>query len=181
MVELSCLEMQHVSVAVGCSRYSHGESAHVAYIRSPDCCLILALSPSNTDPPVPYIGQGAQLGLEDAGVIITLLEKLCFEDDGNGGRFNLANFGPAMAVYEKMRLPRVREILEISRRWGMQQQKRSMNEKYNEVKETLIQRDVFFYETMKDILPGSTYNYLEQIEAALQKEPVLLARIEEES
>ena len=121
------------------------------------------------------------MGLEDAGVIITLLEKLCLEEDGNSGAFNLANFGNAMAIYEKMRLPRIREILEISQRWGMQQQKRSACEKYNAVKEELIQRDVFFHETMKDILPGSTYNFQEHIDAVLQKEPVLLARIEEES
>ena len=120
------------------------------------------------------------MGIEDAGVIITLLEKLCFEDNGNGGSFNLANFGNAMAIYEKMRLPRTAEILELSKSFGQSQEKRGTCEKYNAVKEELIRRDVFFHETMDLLRPGAGYDYNEDIKTALEKEAVLLALIEEE-
>lgn len=119
------------------------------------------------------------MGLEDAGVIISLLKELCVEDNGNGGDFSATNFGNAMKIYEKMRLPRTTEILERSKAWGKTQQMRSTNEKYNEVKEELIQRDVFFHETMNHLCPGAKYDFKKDVSEVLDNEPVLLSRIEE--
>jgi hypothetical protein len=56
---------------------------------------------------------------------------------------------------------------------GNLQQKRSMDKKYNEVKEELIKRDIFFHHTMETMLPGATYKYAEEVANALEKDSVL--------
>jgi salicylate hydroxylase len=142
-------------------------------------------------PPVPFLGQGAQMGLEDAGVIVSLLQKLCVgvQENGDGGdcattgssaSFHTANFGNAMKIYDKMRVGRTRDIVYRSWRAGEMQQKRSENEKYNKVKEELLQRSVFFHETLEDLCPGATYDFQKHLEQVLESEPVLLPVLEEE-
>ena len=121
------------------------------------------------------------MGLEDAGVIINLLKELCLLDNGNGGTFCVSNFHNAMKIYEKMRVPRTSEIIEKSKWWGKLQQRRSIDKKYNEVKEELIKRDVFFHETGSHLKPGAMYDFKKDVECALAKEPVLLPLIEEDS
>jgi len=83
-------------------------------------------------PPVPYIGQGAQQGIEDAGTLALLLKKFCLDDQGN---LDLQNLDYAVTVYESIRIPRVREILDNCHSWGNMQLKRAQNAAYNIVKE----------------------------------------------
>jgi salicylate hydroxylase len=125
-------------------------------------------------PPVPYTGQGAQMGLEDAGVIALLMKKLCLDDNG---KFQKSKFGDAMKIYEKMRIPRAKEIQEISSNWGNMEQKRSDNPKYNVVKEEKIRRDVFFHLTLPIMFPGVNYDYKVDVEKVLQKERVVLPKL----
>ena len=83
-------------------------------------------------PPVPYIGQGAQQGMEDAGTLALLLKKFCLNDQG---KLDLANLDYAVNLYESMRIPRVTEILDNCHSYGNMQLKRAQNPAYNIVKE----------------------------------------------
>jgi 2-polyprenyl-6-methoxyphenol hydroxylase-like FAD-dependent oxidoreductase len=51
-------------------------------------------------PPVPYTGQGAQMGLEDAGCLALLIQKLCLDTYGS---FRVDKFSEAMQIYEDLR------------------------------------------------------------------------------
>mmetsp|Transcript_2882 Transcript_2882/g.5238 ORF Transcript_2882/g.5238 Transcript_2882/m.5238 type:complete len:448 (-) Transcript_2882:2308-3651(-) len=121
-------------------------------------------------PSVPYIGQVAQMGMEDAGIIATLLKELCLNEDGH---WDVTNFGAAMEIYERMRIPRTKELIKTSKAMGKLQQKCSMNKKYNDYKEEIIKRDIFFHQTMEDMLPGATYKYAEEVAKALEKDGIL--------
>jgi hypothetical protein len=121
-------------------------------------------------PQVPYIGQGAQQGIEDAGVIIMLLKNMCVDDKRN---FSLTNFGPAMGIYEEMRVPRTAEVLNNAKIQGRMQQKRAESVTYNRCKEELIKRDIFFHGTMPVMFPGARYDYKAAVEIVL-KEKLLL-------
>ena len=74
-------------------------------------------------PPVPYIGQGAMMAIEDVGILVTLLKSLCLvgEDKQTVGaeRFSMAHLETACTLYEKIRLPRTTETLERSAALGM--------------------------------------------------------------
>ena len=126
-------------------------------------------------PPVPYLGQGAQQGLEDAGVISILLKSLCLDEKGN---FDLRNFETAMKIYERMRIPRTAAIQQHSTRWGETQQKRADNPRYNLVKEELIRRDCFFHETMPMMFPGARYDYKDDVARMLSSETISPTREE---
>ena len=73
-------------------------------------------------PPVPYIGQGAMMAMEDVGVLARLLRHHCCK----GGTQPFAPTDEALAAatadYEAMRIPRVRRILGSSHTLGKTQQ-----------------------------------------------------------
>ena len=143
-------------------------------------------------PPVPYLGQGAQQGLEDAGTLAMLFEHLLMvDDDGDGQpssstfetknkKFSTTNLSTALKLYNRIRVPRTQDILEHSKLWGKQQQKRSECSKYNKVKEEKIQRDVFYHETVSDLLPGVHHDYKEDVLAAIQEAPLSAVAEEDE-
>lgn len=83
-------------------------------------------------PPTPYIGQGAQQGMEDVGTLALLLKTFCVDDQG---QLDLTNLHHAVKLYEKIRIPRVTEIMEIGVETGRVQQKRAENPAYNIIKE----------------------------------------------
>ena len=56
---------------------------------------------------------------------------------------------------------------------GEMRQKRADNKKYNQVKEELIKRDVFFHETTMEMFPGATYDYRQDVKRVLDEEPLL--------
>jgi 2-polyprenyl-6-methoxyphenol hydroxylase-like FAD-dependent oxidoreductase len=82
-------------------------------------------------PPVPYIGQGAQQGMEDIGTLAVLLKTFCLDDQG---RFDLSNLHHAVMVYEKIRIPRVAKVLANGHQVGNCQAKRAQNPAYNIVR-----------------------------------------------
>ena len=119
-------------------------------------------------PPIPYLGQGAQQGLEDVGVLVELLKKICLDDNGS---LDLTRFSDAMTLYEKMRIPRTSDLIDQGTHVGALQQKRATCEKYNRVKEQLIQRDVFFHETLPVMFVGAKYDYKQDVHDVLEGTP----------
>ena len=83
-------------------------------------------------PPVPYIGQGCQQGLEDAATLALLLQRFCLDFEG---KLDLSNMDHAVSVYESIRIPRVKTVLGNAEFWGDMQQKRAQNPAYNVIKE----------------------------------------------
>jgi len=118
-------------------------------------------------PPAIYTGQGAQMGLEDVGVIVELMKRLCLREDGV---LELANFGHAAQIYETIRIPRVHHVLSAAQKMGRMQQKRAMSKKYDKVKEELLQRDIFFHEHLPELLVGAMHNYNDDLDDALRNE-----------
>lgn len=117
-------------------------------------------------PPLPYSGQGAQMGLEDAGCVALLLQKLCLDDFGT---FRLHHFAEAMSLFEDMRIPRVADVNRISTQWGNTQQNRATCEKLNRISEERIRRDVFFHQTLSHLFEGVNYDIIEEVEEATQQ------------
>jgi salicylate hydroxylase len=137
-------------------------------------------------PPVPYLGQGAQQGLEDAGTLALLLQRLCCVVEGGRNDekakqcFSLGHVDAAIKLYDQMRVPRTAAVLEKSKNWGNMQQKKSECKKYNEVKEEMMRRDLFFHETFPVLFLGVKHDYKEEVMRTLE-EVRLLPVPEEES
>jgi hypothetical protein len=53
--------------------------------------------------------------MEDAGTLALLLKRLCINEQGD---LDLTHFGRAVKIYEAIRIPRVKEILENSHFMG---------------------------------------------------------------
>ncbi|GAX12607.1 hypothetical protein FisN_13Lh067 [Fistulifera solaris] len=132
-------------------------------------------------PPVPFTGQGAQQGLEDAGTLALLLRALCCS---TRGKLDVQHMSQALKLYEQIRIPRVNELLDLSQLTGDQRRKRSQSARYAEVREEIIQRQVFFHETSSNMLPGATHDYRKAIEKAFkalpQRMPILIEDDEDE-
>jgi salicylate hydroxylase len=127
-------------------------------------------------PPVPYLGQGAQQGIEDAGTLAILLKSMNAVHRGSGGSaFDSSALDVALKLYNKLRVPRTRDMLERSKDHGEMQQKRAEahSRVHARAREQLLQRDVFFHETLKDVLPGATYDYKEAAMQAIKEEPLM--------
>ena len=118
-------------------------------------------------PPVPYTGQGAQQGLEDAGSIALLLKHFCLDTDGQF-QLNDERFEKAMQVYQRLRIPHTTKVAEASKEMGHMNQKRAENEKFGAVAEEMIQRQVFYHETLPAMFPGATNNYKDEVERAVR-------------
>ena len=127
-------------------------------------------------PPVPYLGQGAQMGLEDAGTLSLLLKHMCLDIDG---QFQATNFRAVTKLFEQMRLPRTRQILENSQKWGKIQQQRADDTCRNQAREKIIKREVFFHEALPILFPGATFHYEKAVQEALARIPIHLAMVKE--
>jgi len=93
-------------------------------------------------PPVPYIGQGAMMAMEDAGTLSMLLGRFCpikssIEND-TPAQLDLRQFAKAMSVYESLRVSRTKAILGSSIALGKTQQKRAESKLYNAWREISI-------------------------------------------
>jgi len=125
-------------------------------------------------PPVPYTGQGAQMGLEDAGTLALLLKEYCCDSDGtldmdedNYGF--LEQFDQAMELYQQIRIPRVKHIQNCSNDVGRIQELRAASAKHDVIMSEKLQRHVFFHETLPQMLPGAHYDYKKDVERAIRQ------------
>lgn len=115
-------------------------------------------------PPVPYLGQGCQLGLEDAGTLAIFMNRLCISPDGT---LNKDDFPKAARAYETMRMRRTALVLKNSVAAGKLQQKRATNRPYNFARETVIKHQVSRHGTLPILKPSVTYDYKEHVDNLL--------------
>ena len=114
-------------------------------------------------PPVPYIGQGAQMAMEDCGVLAQLLRHHCC----GGGTAPFApttdNLARATDAYQAMRIPRTHRILGASHTLGKTQQRRAESWWYNLARELEIKLQVALHGTLPIMKPGAAYDYAEDV------------------
>ena len=115
-------------------------------------------------PPVPFTGQGAQMGLEDAGTMAVLLKQYCLQTDGT---LDWDGLPAAVEKLEALRIPRVAEIQKYSHQMGEMQQKQSECRKYARKNAMKLQREVFFHQTSPLIIPGAQYDFQTEIKKAV--------------
>ncbi|KAL7473116.1 hypothetical protein ACHAXS_013505 [Conticribra weissflogii] len=139
-------------------------------------------------PPVPYIGQGAQMAMEDAGTLALLLKHFCplleskndsnieneNNNDNSSSKFpdrilDFSNFEKAMEVYESLRVTRTKTILGSSVQLGKTQQKRADSKLYNAWRELSIKAQVWAYGTLPVMRPGAAFDYKAKVEEVLAK------------
>jgi 2-polyprenyl-6-methoxyphenol hydroxylase-like FAD-dependent oxidoreductase len=117
-------------------------------------------------PPVPYIGQGAQMAIEDVGVISRLIQKLCKPTAVSP--FNWERLTTVGRIYEKMRLPRTGAMLEASQSLGDMQLARSMASPEEILKkERDIQENVRKHGTLPIMFFGARFRYDHEVDRAL--------------
>ncbi|KAL9185954.1 hypothetical protein ACHAXT_003731, partial [Thalassiosira profunda] len=122
-------------------------------------------------PPVPYIGQGAQMAMEDAGTLSMLLAHYCpMTQQSESASPDLSQFSKAMAVYDSLRVSRTKAILGSSVQLGKTQQKRAESKLYNAWREMSIKAQVWAYGTLPVMRPGAAFDYRAAVEEALSAE-----------
>lgn len=129
-------------------------------------------------PPVPYIGQGAMMAMEDAGTLSMLLGHYCpiakhNHDGGAMATADFTQFTKAMAAYEQLRVSRTKAILGSSVQLGKTQQKRAESMLYNAWREMSIKAQVWAYGTLPVMRPGAAFDYRKVVEEALAAEKEL--------
>ena len=117
-------------------------------------------------PPVPYIGQGAMMAMEDAGTLSILLAEFCPVNDASAGP-DYTRFNEAMEIYESLRVNRTKTILGSSVQLGKTQQKRAESKLYNAYREWSIKAQVWAFGTLPVMRPGAAFHYVDKVEEAL--------------
>lgn len=120
-------------------------------------------------PPTTYTGQGAQQGLEDAGTVALLMKALCVNKETNkfqAGDFS--SFAKAMQLYESIRVPQAKRVMELATAVGRSQRKRAESMKYEAMQRDSILKKVFDHETIPEMLVGTVSHYAESVQQALQ-------------
>ncbi|KAJ3397960.1 hypothetical protein HDU92_000061 [Lobulomyces angularis] len=120
-------------------------------------------------PPVPYIGQGAMMAIEDAGILSLLIKSFCKPNEI--AKFNLNNLPIVSKHYEGLRLPRTTTMLEKSHELGKMQLERATNTNKFEIwyKEMTMWANVKRFGTLPIMLNGASYNYQNAVEEELRK------------
>lgn len=114
-------------------------------------------------PPVPYIGQGAMMAMEDVGVLSLMLQHFCCA--GGFGPFDPTadNLTKATELYQAMRIPRTRHVLGSSHTLGKTQQQRANSWLYNVQREWTIRLQVALYGTLPIMKPGAMYDFANDV------------------
>lgn len=116
-------------------------------------------------PPVPYVGQGAQMGVEDAGTLTLLLKNLCCSARGV---LDFERLRQATSLYEQLRIPRTGQILDCSKQLGKLQESRT-NAAEVDLQELILQGEIMFNDTLPVMFPGATFNYREDVVYAIEE------------
>jgi hypothetical protein len=112
-------------------------------------------------------GQGAQQGMEDAGVAVALLKIFCLDKDAN---FNPTNFEKAMKLYEDIRIKRSHQILDFSKSLGGMQARRATHSADEaQVADNILKGEVLMYGTLPIMLPGATHDYQNDVKRVTQE------------
>jgi len=127
-------------------------------------------------PPVPYIGQGAMMAVEDAGVLALLLQKMCCSpsSDGSGqGKSPIANFDlkslpAALNLYQTLRIPRTASVLGKSKSLGKTQQDRAESRPYEVWRGLSMKVQVAWHGTLPVLKAGPHYDYRRGVEEGLK-------------
>ena len=120
-------------------------------------------------PPVPYIGQGAQQGMEDVGVCVTLLKHFC-DKDSDSQELDLTNFDKAMKLYETIRVKRSSEILKFSKDLGGLQAARAGTSTEIDDMELQMKGEILMYGTLPIMFPGADHDYKQDTDVAIEDE-----------
>jgi len=122
-------------------------------------------------PPVPYIGQGGMMALEDAGTLQLLLQRLCY-DPARPGVLNLEKLESAVKLYEQIRIPRTELIYQSSHSLGAMQLTRARaSDAEIAHQEWLIWAQVQMHGTLPIMRLGASHNYAHEVDAALAAAP----------
>ena len=123
----------------------------------------IALLGDAAHPPVPYIGQGAQMAMEDCGVFAHLLKHHCCAAGTAPFDPSDANLAAATSAYEALRIPRTHKILGSSHTLGKTQQRRAESWWYNFCRELEIKVAVARHGTLPIMKPGAAYNFADDV------------------
>ena len=116
-------------------------------------------------PPVPYIGQGGMMALEDAGTLLLLLQRLCLD---RPGVLNLDHLLTAVKLYEQIRIPRTELVYKSSHSLGSMQLARARASDADIAhQEWLIWSQVQMHGTLPIMRVGASHNYAHKVDAAL--------------
>ncbi|KAJ3126044.1 hypothetical protein HK098_007921 [Nowakowskiella sp. JEL0407] len=127
-------------------------------------------------PPVPYIGQGAMMAIEDVGILLALMEELAMTkaDDESAPQVRSESMETVLRLYEALRIPRTTEMLANSNALGKMQLERATNPSGWEIawKEWKIWADVMYHGTLPIMWKGAGYNYREAVIKILEEEKI---------
>ncbi|KAI8906950.1 hypothetical protein EDD86DRAFT_210160 [Gorgonomyces haynaldii] len=113
-------------------------------------------------PPVPYIGQGAMMAIEDVGVLSLLINKLCKPTILSN--FDWSRLALVSQLYQELRFPRTTMMLERSMALGQMQLERSTLGSFEVWKKEMeIKLNVLRYGTLPVMFDGAGYDYRDQV------------------
>ncbi|KAI8805199.1 hypothetical protein BJ742DRAFT_775377 [Cladochytrium replicatum] len=134
-------------------------------------------------PPVPYIGQGAMMAIEDVGVLVRLIRRLACRSSGSSLYLSFERVHRhVLPAYQALRIPRTTKMLASSNALGRMQLERaaasagqaqvkskSVIVRMREiwailVKELGIKLQVFWYGTLPVMWFGSGYEYSVEVD-----------------
>lgn len=121
-------------------------------------------------PPVPYLGQGAQQGMEDVNAAVALLKHYCYDEATRS--VDLSGFDRAMKLYEKIRIHRSSHLLDLSKQVGSMNAARA-GKTASEIRyerEMMLKGEVLLHGTMFDMFDGADHDYKIDTIGAIQNE-----------
>lgn len=112
------------------------------------------------------------MGIEDAGTLVWLLKTLCLDEEKHELDLRGSNYNLAIDIYEALRIPRARQMLEASKAMGARQDRRVCRAT-RAVEEAKLQREIHRGLEDKSKLPamfqGFDFEYKEEIDLAIAK------------
>ena len=122
-------------------------------------------------------GQGAQQGMEDAGVAVALLKVFCLDKDK---KFDPTNFEKAMKLYQDVRIKRSSQILNFSKSLGKMQSNRATHASDEaNIADNILKGEVLMYGTLPVMMPGAGHDYKDDVKRATQETKMLEVSSEE--
>ncbi|KAJ3370707.1 hypothetical protein HDU91_006004 [Kappamyces sp. JEL0680] len=143
----------------------------VWHAASPDGIPKVFLLGDGAHPPVPYIGQGAMMAIEDVGILSELIRRLC--KPSPQAKFERSQLKRVALLYEKIRIPRTTAMLAASQALGDMQLARGSAGSWFQgwMKEMDIWINVKRFGTLPTMFFGSRFDYLAEVDQLLEETP----------